>query len=170
MSPPPSSSGRKESINAKTPGKKRTNEEMSEPLAGSQASKTSAPPAGKAVNGLPKAAESGQETSAGDAKGSKNPDTEGAKNRNENGVIVASETKTPEQPFDPRQEIDNFNWQEFESRYLAAMAEQDEIQSALQEEFRKRINVRTGNCIVIDKSETYGPLVLQYMGTIGSCT
>lgn len=58
------------------------------------------------------------------------------------GAADEPDKREPEQAFDPRQEIETFDWQGLESRYLMAMAEQDDIQAALQDEFRRRMEVR----------------------------
>ncbi|KAI9785825.1 MAG: hypothetical protein M1816_008217 [Peltula sp. TS41687] len=166
MSPPASTtSGRKASVDSgKTRGKKRAHEETAETVTGTQAAQNGASSAGptdhEGVTAI-KPAGPGTESSSSretNEKESKAPEVEDArKNNGENGgTVVISETATgttttaksskeaspppPPPPFDPRQGIETFNWPDLEARYKAAMTEQDEIQSGLQEEFRKRIN------------------------------
>lgn len=137
-------------MNGKTPGKKRPQEEMAE----TSMTKNDASSAGKTANDPPNAAEPERESSHSETKEPKDPDTETTQ-KDESGAsatVAVSESQPSEeqlQPFDPRQAIDSFDWQDLDSRYLAAMAEQDEIQSGLQEEFRKRMNVCTMAVVIV---------------------
>ena len=76
--------------------------------------------------------------------------------------------KLTDEAFDPKQNIPDFDWEEFESRYLTAMAEEDNLQSAIHEEFRTRMNVICaftwwlGHCILTS-------IVLRHLGSIGRC-
>ncbi|KAI9828905.1 MAG: hypothetical protein M1826_005828 [Phylliscum demangeonii] len=48
--------------------------------------------------------------------------------------IAADET------FDPRLDVPGFDWSDFEARFTKAMAEQDELQAAIHEEFKRKMN------------------------------
>lgn len=48
-----------------------------------------------------------------------------------------------EQPFDPHKEVDAFDWQDLEARFQRTMKEHDERHSAIHDDFRRTMNVRS---------------------------
>lgn len=52
-----------------------------------------------------------------------------------------SENEAEPKPFNPKDGIPPFDWQDLETRYMQAMREQDGMQSAIHDEFGRMMNV-----------------------------
>lgn len=112
-------------------GRKRSHEEMFEEVVGPKSKSEAAQP--EVVSGKP-APEQGTGSSLQTQEATERPLQQ---DRTSNEQIINMDP-----PFNPKQEIADLDWEEFEARYLKAMAEQDEAQKAIHDEFRRMMGVR----------------------------